>query len=49
MDVEQAYTYCKNVNEEQKNGLPEFRLGISPVQKWQCNYCQFKDHCNPPQ
>lgn len=49
MYVEQAYTYWKNVNEEHKKGLPEFRLGISPVQKWQCNYCQFKDHCNPPQ
>ena len=47
MYVEQAYTYWKNVNEEHKKGLPEFRLGISPVQKCQCNYCQFKDLCSP--
>ena len=29
-------------------GLPQFSLGTSPVHKWVCNYCQFKDHCKPP-
>tara|TARA_Y100001963_G_scaffold131177_1_gene188214 strand:+ start:306 stop:1085 length:780 start_codon:yes stop_codon:yes gene_type:complete len=43
-----AYLFWKNINDEHKMGLPDFRVGISPVQKWQCNYCQFKDHCNPP-
>ena len=46
--VSRAYLYWKNLNDEHKMGLPGFRVGISPVQKWQCNYCQFKDYCNPP-
>ena len=45
--VSRAYLFWKNINDEHKQGLPEFRTGVSPVQKWQCNYCQFKDHCNP--
>ena len=43
-----AYLFWKNINDEHKQGLPDFRVGVSPVQKWQCNYCQFKSHCNPP-
>ena len=43
-----AYLFWKNVNDEHKIGLPDFKLGVSPVQKWQCNYCQFRDLCNPP-
>ena len=46
--VSRAYLYWKNLNDEHRMGLPGFRVGVSPVQKWQCNYCQFKDHCNPP-
>ena len=46
--VSRAYLFWRNINDEHKQGLPEFRTGISPVQKWQCNYCQFLDHCNPP-
>ena len=46
--VSRAYLFWKNINDEHKQGLPDFRVGVSPVQKWQCNYCQFKDHCNPP-
>ena len=46
--ISRAYLYWKNVNDEHKQGLPQFRIGISPVQKWQCNYCQFRDYCNPP-
>ena len=46
--VSRAYLFWKNINDEHKQGLPEFRVGVSPVQKWQCNYCQFKTHCNPP-
>ena len=46
--VSRAYLFWRNINDEHKQGLPGFRTGISPVQKWQCNYCQFKDHCNPP-
>ena len=46
--VSRAYLFWKNINDEHKQGLPNFRVGVSPVQKWQCNYCQFKNHCNPP-
>ena len=46
--VSRAYLFWRNLNDEHKMGLPGFREGVSPVQKWQCNYCQFKNHCNPP-
>ena len=46
--VDQARRYWYNINEEHAKGLPQFRAGTSPVHKWVCNYCQFKDHCNPP-
>ena len=38
----------RKINEEHKKGLPGFAMGTSPVYQWCCNYCQFKDHCNPP-
>ena len=43
-----AKMYWHSINEEHAQGLPSFRLGTSPTKKWMCNYCQFKDHCNPP-
>ena len=43
-----AKMYWHSINEEHAQGLPSFRLGTSPTQKWMCNYCQFKDHCKPP-
>ena len=46
--VSRAYLFWRNLNDEHKMGLPGFKEGVSPVQKWQCNYCQFKYHCNPP-
>ena len=46
--VSRAYLFWKNINDEHKQGLPDFRVGVSPVQRWQCNYCQFRSHCNPP-
>ena len=46
--VSRAYLFWKNINDEHRMGLPPFRVGVSPVQKWQCNYCQFKKLCNPP-
>ena len=46
--VSRAYLFWKNINDEHKQGLPQFREGVSPVQKWQCNYCQFLDLCKPP-
>tara|TARA_R110002012_G_scaffold674_5_gene3018 strand:+ start:493 stop:1287 length:795 start_codon:yes stop_codon:yes gene_type:complete len=46
--ISRAYLFWRNINDEHKQGLPPFRKGVSPVQDWQCNYCQFLDHCNPP-
>ncbi len=46
--ISRAYLYWRNINDEHEQGLPAFRKGVSPVQDWQCNYCQFLDHCNPP-
>jgi CRISPR/Cas system-associated exonuclease Cas4 (RecB family) len=46
--IDQAKRYWYSINDEHAKGLPSFRLGTSPVHKWVCNYCQFKDHCNPP-
>ena len=46
--ISRAYLFWRNINDEHKEGLPQFRKGVSPVQEWQCNYCQFLDHCNPP-
>ena len=45
--ISRAYLYWKNISDEHKQGLPPFRKGVSPVQDWQCNYCQFLNHCNP--
>ena len=46
--VNRAYNFWYNINEEHKKGLPDFKKGVSPVQDWNCSYCPFLDHCNPP-
>ena len=43
-----AYNFWYNINEEHKKGLPDFKQGVSPVQDWNCSYCPYLDHCNPP-
>ena len=46
--LKRAENYWVNINNEHKKGLPMFREGASPVQDWECKYCSFLDHCNPP-
>ena len=46
--LKRAENFWVNVNEEHKKGLPIFSEGLSPVQDWNCKYCRFLDHCNPP-
>ena len=46
--VNRAYNFWYNINEEHKKGLPDFKQGVSPVQDWNCSYCPYLDHCNPP-
>ena len=46
--IDNAKRYWYSINEEHSKGLPDFRIGTSPVSNWVCNYCQFHDHCQPP-
>ena len=46
--LKQAELFWRNVKKEHELGIPNFKLGVSPVQDWQCKYCQFLDHCKPP-
>lgn len=46
--VSRAYLFWVNIKDEHEQGLPPFRKGVSPVQDWQCKYCQFNGICNPP-
>ena len=43
-----AYMFWANINKQHSVGLPNFEDGVSPVMKWECDYCEFKDHCSPP-
>ena len=43
-----AKNYWTNINREHEKGLPMFSEGLSPVQDWECKYCNFLDHCKPP-
>ena len=46
--LELAENYWKNLRKEHVKGLPSFKLGSSPVEIWNCSYCNYYDHCNPP-
>jgi CRISPR/Cas system-associated exonuclease Cas4 (RecB family) len=43
-----AYMFWANIKKQHSVGLPNFEDGVSPVMKWECDYCDFKDHCSPP-
>ena len=43
--TEKAIQFLKEVNSEHKLGMPRFEEGLSPVESWECNYCQFQDLC----
>lgn len=40
-----AEIYWKQLNTRLRGGQPPIVDGISPAQKWECNYCSFKDTC----
>ena len=46
--LKRAEMFWRNVKKEHELGIPNFKLGVSPVQDWQCRYCRFFDHCKPP-
>ena len=43
-----AKKYWWAINDEHSRGLPAFRVGSSPYRGWCCSYCQYRDHCDPP-
>ena len=43
-----AYMFWANTNKKHSAGLPGFEDGVSPVMQWECNYCNYFDHCKPP-
>ena len=40
-----AYQYWKLINNLHAQGLPPIDNGVSPVEQWECNYCNYKDLC----
>ena len=44
--IDRAYEFWYQINNDHKKGMPPLEFGISPVQSWECSYCQFKDLCN---
>ena len=48
MYLSKARRYWHVINDEHSKGLPIFKLGTSPYKEWMCNYCQYRDHCRPP-
>ena len=40
-----AYMFWANINKDHSTGLPPFQDGVSPVMSWECNYCNYLDHC----
>ena len=43
-----AFMFWVIINKQHEKGLPNFEDGVSPVMKWECDYCQFYSHCKPP-
>ena len=46
--LEKAKNYWRNLRTEHIGGVPKFKLGSSPVEAWNCSYCNYYDHCKPP-
>lgn len=43
--IDDAIEYWTSINIEHSEGLPEINNGVSPVEKWECNYCDWLDLC----
>ena len=43
--TEKAIQFWKEVNSEHKLGMPKFEKGLSPVESWECSYCNWQDLC----
>ena len=42
--IHQAQSYWLSVKEK-VNYEPDIQLGVSPREKWECNYCNYYQHC----
>ena len=42
-----AGLYWQEASDQLKSGIPDIKLGVAPVQGWECNpkYCSFFAHC----
>ena len=43
--IKEAKIYWETLKNEFFNGVPEVSLGFAPMKKWECNYCNYFDHC----
>ena len=43
--TEKALQFWKEVNSEHKLGMPKLEAGLSPVDSWECSFCNYKDLC----
>ena len=43
--TEKALQFWKEVNSEHKLGMPKLEAGLSPVDTWECSFCDYKDLC----
>ena len=46
--INSAYMVWANIKKQHASGLPSLEDGVSPVMRWECDYCQFLGHCKPP-
>ena len=43
--LNQAEHYWRELNNRLEMGCPPVEKDVSPVNSWECNYCDWKDHC----
>ena len=44
--TEKAFQFWKEVNSDHSRGMPMLELGVSPVDTWECSFCDYKDLCD---
>jgi len=43
--ISDAISFWKETIDNHKNGLPMLEEKVSPVMKWECNYCEYLTKC----
>ena len=44
--ISDAISFWKGTIDNHKDGLPIMEKGVTPVMKWECNYCEYLSKCN---